>query len=334
LSTFSIEEIPEENLVNDDAVVLTSTKETEGETFVQNDYSKFEKGEDKDWSLQNIIIKTPITEIKNWLLKIIEKSREKEHVTNNNYGIPLHMDGSKFEIDALSEDQTDVIAYILNSLQKWIQYHKDWEPLFMNVTGVAGSGKSTLINTLVTIIREMFQNENTVIVTTPTGAAAYNAGGTTCHHAFSFYKPNMDSIGEETLKTLRNRYTNPVCLIIDEQSMLSSEVFATMIYRSQQTFYNGHNKDSFLGNIPIAILVGDYFQLPSIQKGTIYCKQSMKTNVQALQLCGERAFEIFSQDVMALKESKRQNANERTFADLLSKARCEESAETMTPEDA
>jgi hypothetical protein len=51
------------------------------------------------------------------------------------------------------------------------------KPLRMTVLGCAGSGKSVLINTLVGCIRKMFNNS--VFVTAPTGAAAYNVGGQT-----------------------------------------------------------------------------------------------------------------------------------------------------------
>ena len=59
------------------------------------------------------------------------------------------------------------------------------EPLHLTVKGVAGSGKSTFINTLVTAIRQMFQHIESVVVCGPTGSAAFNAGGVTCHFAFS-----------------------------------------------------------------------------------------------------------------------------------------------------
>ena len=65
----------------------------------------------------------------------------------------------------------------------------------MTVTGVAGSGKSTMINTLVSIIRTFFQTEKSVKVCGPTGAAAFNAGGVTCHHAFCLPFQLNDDVG-------------------------------------------------------------------------------------------------------------------------------------------
>jgi hypothetical protein len=53
----------------------------------------------------------------------------------------------------------------------------------MTVVGCAGTGKSILINTVVGYIRKIFQDNNSVIVAAPTGAAAHNVGGQTLHRA-------------------------------------------------------------------------------------------------------------------------------------------------------
>ncbi len=60
---------------------------------------------------------------------------------------------------------------------------KIFKPLRMTVLRCAGSGKCVLINTLVGCIRKMF-NYNSVLLTAPTGAAAYNVGGQTIHREF------------------------------------------------------------------------------------------------------------------------------------------------------
>ena len=69
---------------------------------------------------------------------------------------------------------------------KIIQIHKKtFTPLRMTLCGVAGSGKSTLINNLVTAIQKITQKSNSVHVVAPTGSAAFNAGGETCHRLFN-----------------------------------------------------------------------------------------------------------------------------------------------------
>ena len=97
----------------------------------------------------------------------------------------------EYTIDACSKDQKEVLAYILQYLKKWDKISKTPEspetftPLRMTLCGVAGSGKSTLVNTLVTIIRKITGKTDSVYVCGPTGSAAFNAGGETCHHLFN-----------------------------------------------------------------------------------------------------------------------------------------------------
>ena len=94
---------------------------------------------------------------------------------DNPFGLPKAHDGSTFEIENCSSDQVDIIAYCLNYVRQWIQSFEgegegesegegNFEPLRLTVTGVAGSGKSTFIHTLVTAIRRLFQSEDAVAV--------------------------------------------------------------------------------------------------------------------------------------------------------------------------
>ncbi len=105
----------------------------------------------------------------------------------------------EYSIDACREDQKLVLSYILQYLKKWEELGKTKEsiesftPLRMTLCGVAGSGKSTLINTLVTAIRKITGKINSVYVCGPTGSAAFNAGGETCHRLFGIKSRLTDS---------------------------------------------------------------------------------------------------------------------------------------------
>ena len=73
--------------------------------------------------------------------------------------------------------------------------------MVITVTGVAGSRKSTFINTLVTTICQLFQQKESVVVCGPTGSTAFGAGGSTCHHAFSLPRiPESGEISQTKLK--------------------------------------------------------------------------------------------------------------------------------------
>ena len=59
-------------------------------------------------------------------------------------------------------------------------------------------------------------------------------------------------------------------MIIDEQSMVSSGNFGMMEYHSIFGVHWSQHQNQLWGGIPLIILVGDDFQLPSIEKGLIH----------------------------------------------------------------
>jgi hypothetical protein len=54
-------------------------------------------------------------------------------------------------------------------------------PLRLTVRGTAGTGKSYIINTLVSYLRRMFGENDVVHVLAPTGISAFNVLGETLH---------------------------------------------------------------------------------------------------------------------------------------------------------
>src|SRR5687768_10406585 len=94
--------------------------------------------------------------------------------TSNELRIPLRLNQQhKFEeysIDDCSDDQKKVLSYILQYFKRWYELDKtpeslkNFTPLRLTLCGVAGSGKSTLINNLVTAIRKITQKTNSVYV--------------------------------------------------------------------------------------------------------------------------------------------------------------------------
>jgi hypothetical protein len=48
--------------------------------------------------------------------------------------------------------------------------------------GCGGTGKSYIINTILTMVRQMTKSNSTVIVGAPSGSAAFNVQGSTLHH--------------------------------------------------------------------------------------------------------------------------------------------------------
>lgn len=123
------------------------------------------------------------------------------------------------------------------------------------ISGSAGVGKSYVINNSI--------NRNTTVIAAPTGIAALNVGGETCHSLFGlptglpsekdkfFIPPKMREIFGEG--------SNVTTIVIDEISMLRADYFDLISDKLKVVKGN----DLPFGGVQI-IIVGDLFQLPPI----------------------------------------------------------------------
>jgi ATP-dependent DNA helicase PIF1 len=132
------------------------------------------------------------------------------------------------------------------------------------ITGNAGSGKSFLIKE---IVKELEQKGRRVAVTASTGVAGYNIGcGTT--HAFAGMGLANKDVSHYLNEVKNNAYKRKDwqevdVLLIDEVSMLSVDFLEKVDAVAQFARINAMGRP--FGGIQI-IMVGDYFQCPSVEK--------------------------------------------------------------------
>jgi hypothetical protein len=88
--------------------------------------------------------------------------------------------------------------------------------------GCGGTGKSYIINTILTVVRNMTKRITTILVGAPPGAAAYIVQGSTLLHLLGIgvSRPE-DNITQKVRDKLLGQLKNLLCLIIEERSMLS-----------------------------------------------------------------------------------------------------------------
>lgn len=130
------------------------------------------------------------------------------------------------------------------------------------LTGAPGAGKTYVLNQYTQYLKE---HDISVAITASTGIAATHIGGVTIHSWSGIgarQKITDYEIDElEGKKYLWNRYEKTKVLIIDEISMLSSDIFDSV---------NKVCKSFRRNNLPFGgmqvIVVGDFFQLPPITK--------------------------------------------------------------------
>jgi hypothetical protein len=151
--------------------------------------------------------------------------------------------------------------------------------------GCGGTGKSFIIDTIISFIRIMTQMNDTVKVEAPSGAAAYNVQGSTLHCllGISVSRPEENFTGT-ALENLQECLKHLLCLIIDERSMLSSKVLNAAERNVQHSVYKGQNGGEIWGGVPVVLLFGDDYQLfPVIEEGAIqgyYSKKKLKVPQQ------------------------------------------------------
>jgi PIF1-like helicase len=259
--------------------------------------------------------------------------------------IPLRVDGTPYRIEDLAIDQKESLAHVLNAVRSYCYGDdvNDDKVLRVTLSGVAGSGKSTWINTLVTALRKMFRTSETVAVFAPTGSAAYNAGGETLHRGFKVpRKFDTMNISPSNQAYMLRRFGTMLVLIIDERSMMDAAMLGIIQHYMAECAHQGKNKNHPWGGIPIIILVGDDYQLPPILPGAFYAMNptelpktfKMSYAYFQIRLKGFAEFMKIGNNVIYLEGEKRVNEGQDMFKQLLKAVRCEDGNNEMTEEQA
>ena len=96
-----------------------------------------------------------------WLLDQIEQKRQNEQNYRSSsenmiqqLNLPKKNDGKPHKLSDLSGNQEDIACYVLQHIKQWLEQEQTFSPLRLTVRGKAGTGKSVLINTCVTSIRD------------------------------------------------------------------------------------------------------------------------------------------------------------------------------------
>jgi len=152
------------------------------------------------------------------------------------------------------------------------------------ITGPGGTGKTTIINHLVSIKDELMGPEKSLGVTAMTGAAAVLINGTTLHSylGIGFGKGDVEDLVKKVMskEKWKRKWQDTKVLIVDEVSMLSADLLDKLNAIAKQV----RRSDEPFGGMQI-VFGGDFLQLPCI-KGE-FCFES-----SAWVECGFRVFHL------------------------------------------
>ena len=113
------------------------------------------------------------------------------------------------------------------------------KPLRMFVSGVGGTGKSFLVETIKAWVNQLWPSEDlTCAIAAPTGLAAFSVGGTTIHRLFQLPVEHEDISANRSLSKPAQKVMKPTLrnVIVDIVSIVSSLNFAYIHLRLNELF--------------------------------------------------------------------------------------------------
>ena len=157
-------------------------------------------------------------------------------------------------------------------------------PIHLFLTGGAGTGKTftatTIYQALIWLYNNAINNDPNKpkgLMTTYTGKAAYNIGGSTLHSAFHipFNKSEFVPLSIETLDTMSKTYSQLHVLLIDEISLVGSIFLG---YLDKQLCDIMQFPTKYFGNID-TIFCGDLYQALLVLDSDVFNNEPSPTEL-------------------------------------------------------
>ena len=181
------------------------------------------------------------------------------------------------------------------------QKNKPFPPLKVKLLGVAGTGKSRTIKTLVQEFKKEMQKSDLpenehgkILLCAPTGVAAFNigCGAASVHKTFNIpVRGNFNDLTGEKQKQLEEDFENVWLIIIDEISMVGCEMLAKVNDRLIQAKLNENGsfaiaqkdlslKKPAFGGLGM-VLCGDFGQLIPIMQHSLMDNERLPISVES-----------------------------------------------------
>ena len=181
----------------------------------------------------------------------------------------------------LNNEQRQIIMYnrtwCKNAIKAW-KNNQNIEPYRIFLSGPGGVGKSHVIKIIQSDMKKLLllshrvkPTDVTVLITAPTGVAAFNVDGMTIHSSLLLRvsgQSTSTSLSFDKLNTLRTKLSNLTLMVIDEISMVGSDMLLNIHHRLNE-IKGVNGNDIWFGNTCI-LACGDLYQLPPVRQNCIF----------------------------------------------------------------
>lgn len=193
---------------------------------------------------------------------------DQRHQNDTGPILPRNKQGQLYKLEDLNQQQQVIVLKALDTMIKFLTNDPEYIPFRATIVGPGGTGKSHIINTLITLVRQMTHCTDTVQVAAPSGGAAYNVQGCTLHRLLSLSvdkKILCNDLSDDKQTELSKRLENLLMLIIDERSMIGSSLLAAAERNLRHCAFGRQNQSQAWGGVPVVLLFGDDHQLMPVQ---------------------------------------------------------------------
>ena len=197
------------------------------------------------------------------------KSEYYENTSDDIIHRPTKFDGSDYELDDLSDEQRVIVVTAIDTMIKFLNNDPEYVPFRATVLGCGGTGKSHIINTLVSVVRQYTNCNDTIKVAAPSGGAAFNIQGCTLHRLLDLdvVKKNLTKkLSDERQSVLAKKLERLLMLVVDERSLLNSSLLAAAERNVRHCIFGRQNITESWGGLPVVLLFGDDYQLFPVEK--------------------------------------------------------------------
>ena len=271
--------------------------------------------------------------------------RDNESILTSGPNLHVRFESAANQLEIPPDQYREYMRGLNERQRSIVMFHRDWckkailalkegkpvEPYHVFLSGPGGVGKSHVIklvhsDTLKLLkLSGAFEPDDVIaLLTAPTGVAAFNINGMTLHSAFLLGRSKYSGfqpLSHDRLNTLRTKLSRLMFVIIDEVSMVGSNMLLEIHKRLQQI--KGVSDDKVFGGVSI-LAVGDLYQLPPVGQAPLF---STVSDCYA-QLYGSGSLWVDHFLMLELTEVMRQRGDS-AFSELLCRAR----TNSCTPDD-